>query len=537
MRRLILRLSVTIIPMVFLSLHAEDISGIESWIEKNNRNDFQKVEKSSSFSPAQKSFAAATENSLDPNRYFIGGGDQFYIAVVGDPSIHYLADINQDGDLYIPALGLKHLGRISLSEAKKQIGSFIQLKLKQRNSIYVTLTRVKEVTITVNGAVASAGTYTLPGSFRILDALRIANGYAMPSLNDCDFRQVECVNRDSVSTLDLFGYLLQNDISCNPYLYPGDNITLRYSSSRIFLNAQTKSVVGGWIPIQDGENLEHLLSLFVFDGSADTSIVYIQTGTDSNNQTERMIARKDAGAYSLGDRQIITIPQKKNYRPILMVEIFGEVARPGIYAISKEHTSAEDIVAAAGGYTSLADVNRAVIVRRSKSMEKVGKKSQQPALVSEQAFEAAVRPELYAGLKKMTTLEDYTVIELRKHSHDISLLPEDRIVVPRQDIFVYISGDVKRPGAYPYISGKSYHYYIGLAGGVTGKADRANMFGIRHFENASQMTDLSEVQAGDIIVVPDSEQAKLLSTVILPIFQSIVTTLSVALAIFSLTRN
>jgi protein involved in polysaccharide export with SLBB domain len=102
---------------------------------------------------------------------------------------------------------------------------------------------------------------------------------------------------------------------------------------------------------------------------------------------------------------------------------------------------------------------------------------------------------------------------------------------------VYISGNVKRPGAYEYNPGKFYAYYIKLAGGYTGKADRTNVFGVRNYNGVSQIVDLSEVHSADIIVIPDSQQAKFLTVIFLPILTAAATIVSVILALYTVAHS
>ncbi len=156
------------------------------------------------------------ENSVDPQRYFIGGGDEFFISVIDIPSIKFTGSINEHCDIFIPELGLKKLGKISLAEAKKEISEFVQAKLKKTNEIYVSLSKIKTATVSINGAISNAGTYSFRGVYRILDALKAANEDKLPSLNDRNFRKVRCTNKDTTKTFDLFAYLLKNDISGKP---------------------------------------------------------------------------------------------------------------------------------------------------------------------------------------------------------------------------------------------------------------------------------------------------------------------------------
>jgi protein involved in polysaccharide export with SLBB domain len=50
---------------------------------------------------------------------------------------------------------------------------------------------------------------------------------------------------------------------------------------------------------------------------------------------------------------------------------------------------------------------------------------------------------------------------------DMALRANDRIVIPLLRFSVFISGAVENAGTYPYAPGRTYHYYVTLAGGST----------------------------------------------------------------------
>lgn len=473
-------------------------------------------------------------NSIDPDRYYIGGGDEFFVSVIGLPSINYSVAINPQGDLYVPELGLLKLGKIPLAEAQNKIADYVREKLKKHNEIYVQLNRVKTVSVTVVGAVENPGTYLLSGGSRVLDAIRAANKEATPSVNENNFREVLCKNKDSIKTIDMFDFLLKNDVAGNPYLYPGDNISLSRATKKIYLNALTKSGTNGWVPIKENETLAGFLSYQQFDRSVDTSIIYFQSIEDSSHRSMKSIAWNDAGSMVLHDKDIITIPEKKNYSPVFLVSIGGEVARPGMYPIIRDSTDAREILAMAGGVTSLSDMDRAVIIRTR--MAEQGQKNRSTEKMDKIQESRAIRPEMMSGLEKMTIMSDYSVMRLKRFGTTIKLEENDRIFVPTKDMFVYISGNVKRPGAYEYVAGERMGFYISKAGGYTGKASKSNVFGMRYFEKVCQQTDLSEILEGDIIVVPESQQGKALTTVILPVLSMVLSTIGTVVTIFVLLR-
>lgn len=486
-------------------------------------------------SPIYSKTVETVDNSLDPNNYYIGGGDEFFISIVDNPSINFTGTLSQQGDLYVPELGLEKLGKITLSEAQKRISKFVQTKLKKSSEVYVSLSKVKIATVSVNGAVLKAGTYKIPGTYRILDALRAANNYEIPSMNNCNFREVRCTNKDSTKNIDLFVYLLKNKIDGNPYVYPGDNITLEYATQKIMLNCTSKEIVSGMIPIKENEKLSDFLSLFSFDKSVDTTAILLETSLATGNRTIQSISWDNANSITLHDRDIVTLPQKKNYNPVDLVSISGEVARPGTFPIIKDSTSFSDVIAMAGGPTQFANIDRAVIARRSKIYDINSLNSQSnTSVVGQMSAIAPIRPEIYAGFSKMNSTQDYSIIQIKKMGSTVKLRPNDEIIIPKKDIFVYVSGNVRRPGACLFVNGMSYRYYIAQCGGYSGKADKSNLFGVRNYANTSQMTDLSEISEGDIIVVPDSQQAKFLSTILLPVITAVATIASLILAAYTI---
>jgi len=110
--------------------------------------------------------------------------------------------------------------------------------------------------------VAAPGTYRLAGTFRLLDAVKMANNQELPSLTEFNYREMECRNRDSLRYYDEFKFLFKNDLSQNPYVYPGDNIALAYAKTRVFLHGSIKNPITGTVPIKQDEPLAEFLSLF-----------------------------------------------------------------------------------------------------------------------------------------------------------------------------------------------------------------------------------------------------------------------------------
>lgn len=455
------------------------------------------------------------DNSIDPKKYFIGGGDEFTISLIGRSTSNHKCAVDQEGNLFIQELGLIKLGKITLDSAKIFIKKRLSEISKTGSEWYVSLSSVKMTNICITGAVESPGCYTLSGTMRLLDLIKVANGDKI-QFNDLNLREIQCKSNDSIQYFDLFKYLLINDISQNPYIYPGDQILVEPVTKSVSISGPIKSLTSELIPIKNNESIGDLLSLFKLEESADTSKIILRT--NENLKTKIVsISSEDKKKTILKDRDQIVIVKKENYPDIINVQISGEVLRPGTYPILENASTFQEILDYAGGITQYGDLSRAVVLRRNKFFKEI-------ASVQE------VRPEVNSAVAVMNLKRDYTVIRLNERN--LMLETDDHIVVPKVENLVYISGAVKKPGAVPYIRGANKSEYIKSVGGYQKRADKRNVFIMTNYDNVS-LTKEGEIEAGDIIVVPVSQQNKVLSTVVLPIISAVATTLGVLLAIYA----
>lgn len=84
-------------------------------------------------------------------------------------------------------------------------------------------------------------------------------------------------------------------------------------------------------------------------------------------------------------------------------------------------------------------------------------------------------------------------LDIQTTSSDFSLLPGDRIVVPFEEKFISVVGEVINPSSVAYSPGMSANYYIGMAGGFTDAARQGSLELI--FSNG----DTEDVELHDIV--------------------------------------
>jgi protein involved in polysaccharide export with SLBB domain len=205
------------------------------------------------------------------------------------------------------------------------------------------------------------------------------------------------------------------------------------------------------------------------------------------------------------------------------------VASPGQYPIIENATSARQLIETAGGMKETGFADQAVVIRPIKQL---------PLQFSAGAPQMnAVRPERGVSIHTASTSQDYTIIRIILYNADkIILEPEDQIFIPKKDKFVYISGSVKNPGAYPFLMGKEYGHYVTQAGGYSNNADKSNIQVYLKYGDVVQSIEPRCIEPGSVIVVPVSTQYRFLTQVILPLISTLATTLGVGLAIYNSRR-
>jgi polysaccharide biosynthesis/export protein len=484
------------------------------------------------------------DNSINPETYYIGGGDIFSIHVVELPSIDYTVTIDQNCDAVISEFGIFKLGKRTLSQAKTALIDYFHSKLKKNYEIYASLIRSKTAIISVTGAGITPGTYQVEGTFRILDVLALGNNRLFPSAVDYNYREVVRTNRDTITTFDLFRFMFQSDETQNPYVYPGDNIHIYPVSKQVSLTGNVKHVLGTTIAIRSNETIKDFLSLFTLETSADSANIIV-TKHDNNGVPRTIVfSLIHPENIVLEDRDMIFVSPKSKYPRIETIQLMGEIDRPGQYPLVNRTTTAMAAIEQAGGPTQFGNAKRAFILRRHKitDMDKslVPQPIVQPTTVSNPRPPIAatnVRAEINSAMSNISSSKDYSIISLKNRADKVFLEPNDEVVIPATENFVYVSGNVKSPGAYAFVKGCSPSYFVKQAGGRTKKGDRSNIFIMSQYADAYQIKESEEVEEGDIIVVPESQQYKFLSTVFLPILGAFFAAINAAWVVYSIVKQ
>lgn len=219
------------------------------------------------------------------------------------------------------------------------------------------------------------------------------------------------------------------------------------------------------------------------DGSFNFPMIgRVQAGGLTLRQIEAELKKRLSDGYFKNPQLTVAIDTYRSQR----VFILGEVRTPGTYVLSGNMSLVEALSRA--GSTNAAASHEAVIVRAPE-----GKQGAGPTLPDQAEAREVVRVELKA-------------LQSGDQSQNVALRDGDTVYVPRAEM-VYVTGQVKNPGAYPLQAQETtVMQVLALAGGVTdrGASGRTKVVRLVNGEKKEIKVKLSDlVLPGDTIIVPE----------------------------------
>jgi polysaccharide export outer membrane protein len=143
--------------------------------------------------------------------------------------------------------------------------------------------------------------------------------------------------------------------------------------------------------------------------------------------------------------------------------VLGEVLRQGSYTMEKETTTALEAVTLAGGFTDRAAPSGGKILRR-----------------------------------RADGAQDSIDVDLADpKAREVQLAEGDTLLVPRGNTF-FVSGEVRRPGAYQLEKSTTAFGAVTVAGGFTEKAGQSQVKLIRRLPSGQEQTQVLDLSGGDL---------------------------------------
>ncbi|MEE3233024.1 MAG: SLBB domain-containing protein [Candidatus Latescibacterota bacterium] len=470
-------------------------------------------------------------------KYEVGPGDEFLVFITGmeEP---LQSVVLAEGGIFIPNVGTINVAGMSLSRARQTIQDRFS-RIVKVGELTIQLMKIRKFPVSVLGLVNSPGVYEATGTQRVSQVLELAGGLK----EDATSRNIYVVKtrylnseertylrnshtteqlfskltRSSLRRVDLIMYDATGDSYYDPYLSDGDIVFVsKYMGNVGSLGAFKRP---GFYEFAEGDSVGHLirLSLGLLPRS-DLDRVMLYRYDKSN--VERTVIPVDLRGILAGEPNAdielqlddwLVLRELTDYHTAREVFISGQVSQPGYYVVDKSGLRLQELVELAGGFTPMASLAEARIVRK-KAIDALG-----DAALTDLEFErirtipVSERTEdenQYFIMKSRERFGQMSVdwVELFEDgnlAHDIELLPGDAVHIPRMLKMVHVSGAISQPGVVPFVEGYEVSNYVERAGGVNWKASKEIRLVKGRTGEVKRVRDGVKVQPGDRIWVKE----------------------------------
>ncbi len=459
------------------------------------------------------------EKEIDPAQYIVGPDDRFLLFIFTAEPVQYELFVTPDGRMVIPTVGVVDVREKNLLQVREMVRRAVQ-QVYRNAKVALALRKIRTFKVAVLGAVRKPSLVQATPADRISEAIERAGGL----LNEASMRRIQLFRQDTVIEVDLYRFYAYGDDSQNPYLRGGDRIVVPYRYERFVFE------VGGNVPNPDvfeyrpGDKLSTALRFAGgFYASANLDSVEIDRFTLDGTRIARFFVDITAWrgrlfaedslpgdiALQPGDR--IFVRARKDYLAPKVVVIRGEVPYPGYYPINEGEERLLDVIRRAGGVTSNAYLEGAVLIRQQEK-KIIDREFQRlsripPSEMTEEelryykARAREIRGLMAVDFKKLL-LEGDT-------ASNVLLRDQDSIYIPSARNYINVLGRVNKPGRIVYRPGLDYEDYIALAGGYGYRADPEETLIIKaKGEQFLAVERNYTLEPGDNILVPEKPETK-----------------------------
>ncbi len=417
------------------------------------------------FSAGNLTFAP-NMNMPTPANYVLGPGDELIIDVWGDSELNVRYTIAPDGHITVPGLGRIQLSGLNVKQAESKIrNEFSSIysdlgSYTPRTFLGVSVGNVRTIKVNVMGEVITPGTYTLSSFASAFHALYVSGGpNKIGSLRNIRIFR----SGDVIATVDLYEYLMRGNNTRDITLRDGDIVKVEPYGILAQVTGEVKRPM--WYEMRPSETLHDLLQFAGgFSGNAyKANVSLLRKGSSEmeaytlNEPEYAYFNLKDGDQVAVGN----ILDQYSN-----MVEITGAVYRPGKYAIGDQIKTVRDLISIAQGITGDAYVHRALLYRQQDDLKQTMQSFDLDALMSSRI-------------------------------PDIPLQKNDRLHIPsifsiEDSLTVYVGGEVRAPGNYPYAENMHLEDVVLRAGGLRESASTAQIDVYRRIKNPASTSSSSQ---------------------------------------------
>jgi len=208
--------------------------------------------------------------------------------------------------------------------------------------------------------------------------------------------------------------------------------------------------------------------------------------------------------FTLMPYDVVSVRKSPVSEMPFQVAVEGEIAFEGTYTLELKNQRLSDVVKAAGGVKPGAYVRGARLMREMTDDEKA--RMQDVIQMAKQSAAGSSKDSL--NMEQLALQTTYSVgIHLDEAlanpgcDEDVELQDGDRLIIPRMNRTVRISGDILKPNTVAFKEKKDYKYYVEQAGGYGRRARKSHTY-IVYQNGTIAKASKGKVEPGCEIIVP-----------------------------------
>ena len=431
----------------------------------------------------------ANSNISTPSDYILGTGDNIYVDIYGESESYFNGQISPEGEVIFENIGPINLNGLDIKMAKRRLKSKFSMVysglLNNRTFINVSIGVPRTIKVNIVGEVNIPGTYSFSALNTVYNAIYVAGGIN----ENATLRDIKVFRKNKlINTVDIYNYLNSGDGSSNVRLENDDLILVGPYSNRIRIEGEIKNP--GRFEFTKNESLKDLLNYAggfsekAFKKSIKlTRVIDNQLMVMDVNEDQYKSFEPKSGDLFKVDRILET------YRNRVILK--GAVQRPGIFSLDDKMTVSQ-LIEKANGLKPDALIANAYIKRTNSDFSTIN---------------------ISFNLDKL----------IKGEIEDIILNKEDVLtIISKNDLindqFIKISGEVSKPGIFPYSNDISLSDIIILSGGFNDKSFANRIEITRRISKNS----LTEQNISEIITLDLSSDLDSLETIILEPYDEVI---------------
>lgn len=469
------------IPSVALE-KSETLRKWNDFLEDNkiprNESDIFGIEFFKSF---QSTFSPINNPNFDDS-YIVDYGDYLLIQIIGQMNTDKEVEVLRDGTINIPKIGSFTVAGLPISKIYELVKAKID-QLYVGSESFITLSKVRDIQVSLAGRAFSPGVYTLSGNSNLIHLLNVAGGV----LENGSFREIHIKrNGKIIEKVDLYNFFVNGDIDFTFQLKSGDVVYIIPAKSQIRISGGVERP--GVYELNDNETLQDLLDFA-------QGFTYFASTEEINYETIVGREIKTSVISSSELKNIYATPGKSLYIDefkLKEISITGAVKNPGKYNLL-DGEKLSDLVLRAGGYKENAyPFAGQLFNENAKKMQKDNNQRIYSRLIKDIAVSltSIAQQSTVGGSDGTSQLISMLLTNIKNHkpegrivaefdlitisespSLDTTLQHLDKLHIPEITEQIYVFGEVGVPGSARYSSSHDINSYLNSRGGVLDNAD------------------------------------------------------------------